>query len=202
MPESCGDTGRHEPSPLLFLASRGSARVHATQVPSWSPTLTGRYLERAPQEGKAGSISFPRDPKLGGQWEALPPRTGRRRDTPVTVRESSPPPCPPPPPGKPRKPERPGEPGSQLQGRESAGSCPDLTPKHTIEGGPFRCHWGDAVLGMGGPWGSLWSRASARGLPSLHSAPPARLLWARRPPSAQGPHSALCTPGALPHQGR
>lgn len=32
-------------------------------------------------------------------------------------------------------------------GSESAGSCPDLTPKHAIEGGPLRCHWGAAAPG-------------------------------------------------------
>lgn len=31
--------------------------------------------------------------------------------------------------------------------------------------------------------------------------PPPRLLLARRPSSALGPHSTICPPGALPHQG-
>lgn len=120
-----------------------------------------RYLGRAPQEGKAGSISFLWGPIWGGQWEAL--ASGRGRGTGEMLWESSPPPSPsrllpglPPPPGKPRKLERPREPGFRLQGHESAGSCPDLTPEHAIEGGPLRCHWGEAALGMGGFGGGLW----------------------------------------------
>lgn len=90
-----------------------------------------------------------------------------------------------------------GGPGFQLQGHESAGSCPGLTPNHAIKGGPPLCHQEEVTLGMGsrvgGLGGSLWARASC--FCQWSSQRSLGLLQSRCPPSAWGPAPPSAHPG-------
>lgn len=132
-----------------------------------------------------------RDTLLLMGWGVIPtPRPGKT------------PPCLPPPPGKPRKPEaqraRP-----RLQGHESAGSCPGLTPNH---GGRATSVRGEKL-----PWAWGWMEASGKACgagapcfcqwPSQPSPSPSfRATAAKYPPSAQGP-APPCTQGPCPTRG-
>lgn len=83
-------------------------------------------------------------------------------------------------------------PTPQLQGHESAGSCPGLTPNHVERATsvpPGEAAWGGSERPLGKPVG-LSSLLLLDGLPSPDPVPTL----------SSGPRSTVCTPGALPHR--
>lgn len=90
-------------------------------------------------------------------------------------------------------------PGSQLQGHESAGSCPGLTPNHATEGGPPQRH--QKKLPQGGGMGRKACGARASCFCQWSSESALRVVAGKVPALSSGPRATICTPRVRPHQG-
>ena len=90
-------------------------------------------------------------------------------------------------------------PGSQLQGHESAGSCPGLTPNHATEGGPPQRH--QKKLPQGGGMGRKACGARASCFCQWSSESALRVAAGKVPALSSGPRATICTPRVRPHQG-